>query len=159
GRHLDRNARRVVPQAFEVVMLARGMQKHVDDEVAVIEQRPLTAACALGRERTQPVLLETGLDRVGDRIDLAIGATGEHELIIADEHNWRTSSSTGSRPFFSSARASALIAPSRPSSFMCTVATGGASARLRDSGAFVVFALFLLAMLGASFLSRSSGPD
>ena len=70
---------------FEVVVLARGVQEHVHDEVAVVEQRPLAArARGLGADRAQALVLEPALDAVRDRVDLAIAASGQHELVVAE---------------------------------------------------------------------------
>src|SRR5438477_10486287 len=47
GGHVERHARRLDPQALEVVEFAHGMVEDVDDDAAEVEQRPAAVAHAL----------------------------------------------------------------------------------------------------------------
>ena len=55
------------------------------DEVAVVEQRPLASrARGFGADRSHALLLQPAFDTIGDRVDLAVAASRQHELVVAE---------------------------------------------------------------------------
>src|SRR5262245_16666491 len=78
------DARRAGPEALEVVELAHGQVEDVDDDVAVVDQHPLSVRHALDGDRALTASAQIVLDRLGDGLDLRIGASGADDEVIRD---------------------------------------------------------------------------
>ena len=76
------HVRIVTPEALEGIEPAGLLLEDVDDQVAVVEQHPLGAVVALDVQRTHPLAAQPLLDRVGDRLHLALaGAAADQEVV------------------------------------------------------------------------------
>src|SRR3954471_11543415 len=73
GRNVELHARRVDPEALEVVELAHRGVEDVGDERAEVEQRPAAAARAFLAEHVAAARLHGLADAIRDGLDLAVG--------------------------------------------------------------------------------------
>jgi len=77
--------RRVAPQPLEPVEAPLLRDEHVDNEVDVVHQDPLSAPRALDVGRaTRELALEPFLDRARDRGDLAVRGPVTNQEVIGD---------------------------------------------------------------------------
>src|SRR5262245_19471007 len=78
----QRDSRRAGPQAIEVVERTHRDLEHVDDDVAVVQERPLTALDALGGEDVDAEAREMVSHALGNRLHLGVGsAAADHEVV------------------------------------------------------------------------------
>src|SRR5262245_5027304 len=84
----DRARRGLAPELLAAVEVARVRGEDVHDAVEVVEQDPAGLAIALGAAREEAVVgvLQLLVDRVVDRLRLALGVAGaDHEVVgVAD---------------------------------------------------------------------------
>src|SRR5262245_13206097 len=83
SRIVERQGRRVAPEALERVVAARLFQKYVHQQVAVVEQHPAALGDALGVEHIDALAAQLDADRFRDRLQL------RRRLAAADEEEVR----------------------------------------------------------------------
>src|SRR5208282_1978372 len=71
-----------LPQAFQIVELARFLRENMDDKIYVVEQHPLRLLVALGVSHAEAECLQALIHRVGNRLDLpGIGPAAHHKVV------------------------------------------------------------------------------
>src|SRR5690606_22469958 len=85
-RHLERDRRAVLPETLERVVLALLTMEDVDDEITEVAQDPAPAGLTLAAKQLVTRLVQFALDLIGDRADVALGATGHDEEDVCKRH-------------------------------------------------------------------------
>src|SRR5437879_664891 len=84
SRIVERQGRRVAPQALERIIGPRVFQKYVNEHVAVVEQHPAALGDALGVQDVHPFVSELHADGFGDRLQLRRRLAAADEEVIRD---------------------------------------------------------------------------
>src|SRR2546425_294438 len=84
SRRVERQHRRVAPQALERVVEAGVLEKHVHQHVAVVEKNPSALGDAFGVQDVHSFALQVAADGLGDRLEMGRGLAATDQKIVRD---------------------------------------------------------------------------